>query len=71
MIIKEFHKTRKDGVNLYKTYSDAEMMIKKVGTDELYSSAIDVENSPFEYIETNKPIPKKKEKTKSSDTIGG
>ena len=25
--IKEFYKTRKDGVNLYKTYSDQELKI--------------------------------------------
>lgn len=61
MIIKEFYRTRNDGVNLYKTYSDAGMMIQKVGTQEIYSEAIDVENSPFEYIETTTPIPEEGE----------
>lgn len=58
MIVKEFYKTRKDGVNLYKTYSDQELKIQKVGTDEIYSSAIDVEDAPFEYVETDLAIEK-------------
>ena len=59
MIVKEFYKTRKDGVNLYKTYSDKELKIQKVGTDEIYSSAIDVEGAPFEYVETDLSIEKR------------
>lgn len=59
MIVKEFYKTRKDGVNLYKTHSDQELKIQKVGTDEIYSSAIDVEDAPFEYVETDLPIEKR------------
>ena len=53
MIIKEFYMTRKDGVNLYKTYSDKGVCIKKVGTLEVYDEAIDVENAPFTYEETD------------------
>ena len=53
MIVTEFYRTRKDGVNLYRTYSDANLMIQKVGTDEVYAEAIDVENSGFEYVETD------------------
>ena len=56
MIKKVFLKTRKDKVSLYKIYSDADFIIKKVGTDELYEEAIDVENMPFEYEETNEKI---------------
>ena len=56
MIVREFYKTRNDGVNLYKTYSDQELQIQKVGTNEIYSSAIDVEDAPFEYVETDLPI---------------
>lgn len=58
MIKKVFLKTREDKVNLYKIHSDADFIIKKVGTDELYEEAIDVEDAPFEYEETNE---KKKE----------
>jgi hypothetical protein len=32
------------------------MMIQKDGTDEIYSEAIDVENSGFTYTETDIPI---------------
>lgn len=56
MIVREFYKTRADGVNLYKSYSDAGYMIRKVGTDEVYSEAIDVENAPYVYEETNELI---------------
>ena len=45
MIIREFYMTRKDGVNLYKTYSDKNVYIKKRGPDEKYDEAIDVENA--------------------------
>lgn len=55
-IIKELYKTREDGVKLYRTYSDNNYMIQKIGTDEVYEEAIDVENAPFEYEETNELI---------------
>lgn len=56
MIIKEFYRTRKDGINLYKIYSTENLYIKKVGTEEIYDEAIDVEDSNYEYIETNEKI---------------
>lgn len=52
MIIREFYTTRKDGVNLYRTYSDIGMQIRKVGTDEIYDDAIDIEGAPHTYEET-------------------
>lgn len=55
-IIKEFYKTREDGVKLYKTYSDENYMIHKIGTDEIYEEAIDVENAPYEYEETTELV---------------
>ena len=58
MIVKEYYGIRKDKVKLYKTYSDNNKIIHKVGTDEEYNIAIDVENAPFEYEETDKDIPK-------------
>lgn len=57
-IVREYYLTRKDGVKLYKTYSDKDKVIRKVGTNEEYDLAIDVENAPFEYEETDKDIPK-------------
>ena len=56
MIVREFYKARKDGVNLYRTYSDKEYMIRKIGTDEVYDEAIDVENAPYKYEETDEKI---------------
>ena len=56
MIVREFYQTRQDGVNLYRTYSDENKYIKKVGTNEEYSEAIDIEGAPYEYVETNKEI---------------
>ena len=55
-IVREFYKTRNDGANLYKTYSDEGYMIHKLNTEEYYSEAIDVENMPFEYEETEEKI---------------
>lgn len=56
MIVREFYKERIDGVKLYKTYSDLCYKIKKVGTEEIYDEAIDIETSNFEYIETEEKI---------------
>lgn len=56
MIVRVFFKTRKDGVNLYRTYSDADLKIRKVGTDEIYDEAIDIEGAPYTYEETDIPI---------------
>lgn len=56
MIIREFYMTRKDGVNLYKTYSDKGVYIKKQGTDEKYDEAIDVEDADCIYEETEEII---------------
>ena len=53
MIVKEFYETRKDGVNLYRTYSTVGLKIQKVGTDEVYYEAVDVEGTPFTYEETD------------------
>lgn len=60
-IIREYYATRKDKVKLYRTYSDNNKMIRKIGTSEEYIEAVDVENAPFEYEETNKDIPKMEE----------
>ena len=56
MIIREFYMTRKDGVNLYKTYSDKGVYIIKQGTDEKYDEAIDAENTNYTYEETEEMI---------------
>ena len=56
MIVKEFHELREDNVKLYRTYSDQALKIRKVGTNEIYDEAIDIENAPYFYEETNEPI---------------
>lgn len=70
MIVKEFYKTRKDGVDLYLTKSDAGLKIRKfkknwlgnyVKTDEVYDEAIDVDGAPFKYEETDLPIESEEE----------
>ena len=56
MIKKEYFATRKDGVKLFKTYSDGRFYIRKVGTEEVYDEAIDVEGAPYTYEETETTI---------------
>ena len=54
MIVREFYKIREDGAKLYRTYSDSNLFIQKLNTEEIYSEAIDVEESEYTYVETNK-----------------
>ena len=56
MIQREFYTQRKDGVKLYRTYSDAGMMIRQVETGNVYAEAIDVENASYTYEETDMSI---------------
>lgn len=56
MIVKEYYNTRQDGVKLFRTYSDENKYIQKVGTTEIYSEAIDVEDATYEYVETEQEI---------------
>ena len=56
MIIRKLYTTRKDGVNLYITYSDNGLKIKQSPTNTVYDSAIDVESAPYTYTETDEPV---------------
>lgn len=56
MIVREYYGARNDGVKLYKTYSDIGNYIKQLPTESIYDIAIDVENAPYVYIETNEKI---------------
>lgn len=56
MIVKEYYSTRKDGVNLYRNYSDKGLFILQNETGIEYAEAIDVEGAPYTYSETDKPI---------------
>ena len=53
MKIREFYKTREDGVNLYRTYSDKGVMLRQNETGILYGEPIDVEDAPYTYEETD------------------
>lgn len=53
MIKRELYKTRKDGINLYRTYSDEGYRIKQIETGNIYDEAIDIEDAPYTYEETN------------------
>lgn len=55
MIVKEFIRTRKDGVNLYRTYSDAGLTIIRNDGEE-YDEAIDVEGASYTYTESDRRI---------------
>lgn len=56
MIVKEYYMTRKDGVRLYRTYSDQKKYIKQLPTGIIYDEAIDVETASYIYIETDEVI---------------
>lgn len=56
MIQREFYTQRKDGVKLYRTYSDAGMMIRQSETGMEYAEAIDVEGALYTYAEMDIPI---------------
>lgn len=50
MIVRVYYKTRKDGVNLYRTYSDAgRSVVREDGT--VFDEAVDVEGSEHTYTE--------------------
>ena len=52
MVVTE--KVTRCGEERYRSYSDAGMYIRKVGTDEVYAEAVDVMET--EYEETDKEI---------------
>lgn len=56
MIQRKFYTQRKDSVKLYRTYSDAGMMIRQNETGMEYAEAIDVEGASYTYTETETPI---------------
>lgn len=56
MVIKEFYEKRVDGVNLYRNYSDKNFRILQEQTGYVYDEAIDVEDAPYTYIETDEKV---------------
>lgn len=56
MVVREFYKTRNDGVKLYRTYSDSGLYIKQNETGNVYDEAIDVEDTIYTYSETDEKL---------------
>ena len=56
-------------MELYRTYSDKNLMIQKNGTEEIYREAIDVANSGFAYTETDVPIEEMTEELTVDDVL--
>ena len=56
MIVREEYKTRADGVKLFRTYSDEGKQIIQNETGIKYAEAIDVENAPYTYTESDEDI---------------
>lgn len=53
--------------NFKKTYSDENFYIQKVGTDEIYSEAVDILTANYEYVETDKKIEDNSENTEENN----
>jgi hypothetical protein len=53
MVIKRDYPLLADGLERVEYTSDKGLMIKKVGTDEVYSNAIELLDTIVEYEETN------------------
>ena len=56
MLKTEFFKTREDGVDLYRTYSDKNVKIHCNEDGGTYDEAVNVQNSGFTFYETEEPI---------------
>ena len=74
MIQKQFYKTRKDGVNLYVTFSDEGWKIKRKDAkkhrhtkDILLCQAVDVEGANYEYEEADEKVMHTAEEVKWMD----
>lgn len=51
MILREYYTTTESGIKLYRTYSNTNHYIQKIGTTEKYIEAIEAGDSTFEYEE--------------------
>jgi hypothetical protein len=69
MIVTEYYATRKDGVVLNRTYSDAGFYILQNETGIKYSEAVDVEGAPYTYTETDELIPVEGDEATEADYL--
>lgn len=58
MIVRELYGVNSVGKKLYRTYSDKNHYILQQPTNIKYDEAIDVENAPYTYVETDEIIEK-------------
>ena len=63
MIQRKFYTQRKDGAKLYRTYSDAGMMMRQDQTGAVFDEAVDVENALYTYTETDEPVAQPEERS--------
>jgi len=56
MITRDYFRTRKDGVKLYTTRSTNGFKIRQEQTGAVFDEAVDVENAPYTYTETDEPV---------------
>lgn len=69
MVVRKFYKQREDGVNLYITYSDTDHYIRKVGTQQVYSEAVDIEGANYSYEEIDKLIEKNEDNKEQNEQL--
>lgn len=68
MLVTEYYATRKDGVKLYRTYSDQGYLISQVETGIQYGEAVDVDGAPYTYEETD-ILPEESEEQNRADEV--
>ena len=56
MITRDYLRTRKDGVKLYTTRSTSGLKIRQEQTGAVFDEAVDVENAPYTYTETDESV---------------
>ena len=69
MVKTEYFRTRSDGVHLFRTYSNEGFTLIQNETGIEYSEAVDVENAPYTYTETDEPIEGDTEEATEEDYI--
>lgn len=63
MITRNYLRTRKDGVKLYTTSSSLGLKIRQEQTGAVFDEAVDVENAPYTYTETDEPVAEPEERS--------
>lgn len=69
MIKTDFYRTREDGVDLYRTYSDQNVLIHCNEDGGDYEEAVNVQNSGFTFFETDIPIPEESEEISDTEAL--